>query len=108
MNHIFVYGQFRDISIPLLGEYKNLGRASVEGKIYQVNPAYPGFKRGDGEVWGNVYQIGDKFDVLDEFEGGEYIRTRINTSLGIECWIYEYIHSIDTFKLIKNGDWWLR
>jgi gamma-glutamylcyclotransferase (GGCT)/AIG2-like uncharacterized protein YtfP len=48
------------------------------------------------------------FPVLDEFEGDEYIRTKINTSSDIECWVYKYIHDVKGFEEVKGGDWWLR
>jgi len=45
---------------------------------------------------------------LDEFEGDEYIRTKVRTESDLECWIYEYIHDVSDFKQIKFGDWMLR
>jgi gamma-glutamylcyclotransferase (GGCT)/AIG2-like uncharacterized protein YtfP len=109
MEYIFVYGQFRDSARNLLGEFKHCGKAFVNGKIYKVNEFYPGFATGDGKVWGDVYLIHpDVFKQLDEFEGHEYIRTKIKTSTDIECWIYQYKYDTTTFKEIKTGDWMLR
>mgnify|MGYP001181828084 CR=1 FL=1 len=109
MEYLFVYGVFRDSGKGLLEKATFCGKATVEGKIYRVNTFYPGFIRGEGKVIGDVYLI-DKsiFPQLDEFEGDEYIRTKIRTSTDIECWIYEYKYDISKFNEIKGGDWMLR
>ncbi len=107
--YLFVYGQFRDIAKKLLKEHVFCGRATIDGKIYKVNESYPGFVDGDGKVFGDVYLIdGSVFPDLDEFEGDEYDRVRMMTSLDIECWVYKYKYDITTFNEIKCGDWWLR
>lgn len=106
---LFVYGLFRDSGNPLL-EGLFCGRSTIEGKIYFVNEFYPGFVRKDGfKTWGDIYLIDpSKFTELDEYEGDEYIRTKIKTENGVLCWIYEYKHDISGFKEIKSGDWMLR
>jgi gamma-glutamylcyclotransferase (GGCT)/AIG2-like uncharacterized protein YtfP len=45
---------------------------------------------------------------LDEFEGEEYLRRKIHTTSGEECWVYEYISPITGFKQITSGDWFTR
>lgn len=109
-DYIFVYGLFRDQAKNLLGVIEHLGKATVDGKIYKVNEFYPGFIRGkEGKVFGDVYVFKkENLSQLDEYEGDEYNRKRIITSLGIECWIYEYKYDISDFDLIKAGDWMLR
>jgi gamma-glutamylcyclotransferase (GGCT)/AIG2-like uncharacterized protein YtfP len=110
MEYLFVYGLFRDQSKTLLGDCTFCGKASITGKLYRVSEFYPGFNRhGDGKVWGDVYMIDPIiFPKLDEFEGHEYIRTKIRTSTDIDCWIYEYKYDTFGFKEVKGGDWMLR
>jgi gamma-glutamylcyclotransferase (GGCT)/AIG2-like uncharacterized protein YtfP len=107
--HIFIYGLFRDQARNLLGDFKSLGRASVDGKIYKVNEFYPGFKPGKGKVWGEVILIDTSvLPDLDQYEGEEYKRAKIKTSTDLVCWIYEYKWEITEFKEISCGDWMLR
>jgi gamma-glutamylcyclotransferase (GGCT)/AIG2-like uncharacterized protein YtfP len=106
---LFVYGLFRDSGNSLLkGTF--CGRTTIEGKIYFVNEFYPGFVRTKGfKTHGDIYLIDPSvFTELDEYEGDEYIRTKITTENGVECWIYEYKHDISKFTGIKSGDWMLR
>lgn len=109
-DYIFVYGLFRDQAKNLLGFIEHLGKATVDGEIYKVNEFYPGFIRGrKGKVYGDVYIFNrENLPQLDEYEGDEYDRKRIMTSLGIECWIYEFKYDVSGFDLIKAGDWMLR
>jgi len=109
MEHLFVYGVFRDSARGLLEGAKFCGKTTIEGKIFKVNEFYPGYVRGEGKVIGDVYLIDPEiFPQLDEFEGDEYIRTKVRTESDLECWIYEYIHDVSDFKQIKFGDWMLR
>lgn len=109
MEYLFVYGLFRDSARNLLGQFTHCGKAFVKGKLFKVNEFYPGFTPGDGKVWGDVYLINpDVFKQLDEFEGHEYLRTKVKTSTDIECWIYQYKYDTTQFKEIKTGDWMLR
>lgn len=108
-SYIFVYGLFRDQAKSLLGNVKHFGKSSISGKIYKVNEFYPGFVRGIGNVYGDIYEFEESnLPLLDEYEGDEYNRNKIMTSSGIECWIYEYKHDISNFDLIRAGDWMLR
>ncbi len=108
--YIFVYGQFRDLAKGLLQEPIKCGKASILGKIYQVNPAYPGFvEDGDEKVFGDVYLIDPVIlPSLDEYEGEEYDRVKITTTTDVECWVYKYKYDIKGFRHIECGDWWLR
>jgi gamma-glutamylcyclotransferase (GGCT)/AIG2-like uncharacterized protein YtfP len=108
--YIFVYGLFRDSGKNLLSDSTFCGKTYVTGKIYKVNEFYPGFVNNKkSKVWGDVYLIDPEIlPKLDEFEGHEYIRTKIRTSTDIECWIYEYKYDVSNFKEIKGGDWMLR
>lgn len=108
--YLFVYGLFRDSGKSLLKDAKYCGRTTIDGRIFYVNEFYPGFVREKGyKTWGDVYLIDTSiFPELDEYEGDEYIRTKITTDSDIECWIYEYKYDISNFKEIKSGDWMLR
>lgn len=109
--YIFVYGVFRDANHDLLEDAIHCDPAWVYGKIYQVNEFYPGYKRISchNKVFGDVYLVEPELlHQLDEFEGDEYERKKIWTSIGEECWIYEYKYPVDGFKEVRNGDWYLR
>ncbi len=111
MEYIFVYGIFRDAYNKILDGSIYCDPSFVFGKIYQVNEFYPGYKRVDcnNRVYGDVYLIDPSiFPVLDEFEGPEYERKKIWTSIGEYCWIYEYKFPTDGYKEVKSGDWILR
>ena len=120
MEYIFVYGVFRDVNSSLLEDSIYCDDGFIYGELYQVNEFYPGFIRSDCykkcihncdlcRVFGKIYLI-DKniLPKLDEFEGDEYERKKIWTSIGVEAWIYEYKYDVSKFKRIKNGDWILR
>jgi gamma-glutamylcyclotransferase (GGCT)/AIG2-like uncharacterized protein YtfP len=109
MENLFIYGLFRDQARNLLGDFKEVGRRSVRGKIYKVNEFYPGFIPGEGEVWGELISVDENvLPALDEYEGYEYDRVRIKTSDGTDCWIYQYKFDISNFKHLTKGDWMLR
>jgi gamma-glutamylcyclotransferase (GGCT)/AIG2-like uncharacterized protein YtfP len=74
MEHLFVYGVFRDAAKGLLENATFCGKTTIEGEIYKVNEFYPGFIRKEGgKVIGDVYLVNpDIFPELDEFEGEEY------------------------------------
>lgn len=109
-DYIFVYGLFRDQAKSLLGNASHIERTYISGKLFKVNEFYPGFTRSEsGKVWGDVYLVDTSlFNQMDEYEGDEYNRIRVNTSSGIECWAYEYKHNTSDFIEIKSGDWYLR
>ena len=110
MEYLFVYGLFRDSAKNLLEKHTFCGKTTVKGEIYKVNEFYHGFiRKGKNKIVGDVYLIDPSlFPELDEFEGDEYIRTKIRTESDIECWVYEYIHDVSGFEKIKRGDWMLR
>jgi hypothetical protein len=43
---------------------------------------------------------------MDEYEGDEYLRTKVRTSTDIECWVYQ--DEVLIKGEIKVGDWMLR
>ena len=108
--YLFVYGLFRDSGKILLHEVTFCGKATINGNIFKVNEFYPGFVRDSkGKVVGDIYLVDPSiFEALDDFEGTEYVRTKIQTSSDIECWIYEYKYDTSKFQRIIGGDWLLR
>lgn len=111
LEYIFIYGIFRDASHNILDDAIFCDPAFIYGRLYQVNEFYPGFVREDcnNRVYGEVYLIDPAiFEKLDEFEGDEYVRKKIWTSIDEECWIYEYKYPVDGIKEIIGGDWLLR
>jgi len=111
LEYIFIYGVFRDYGISLLNSAVFCDMAYIYGRMYAVNEFYPGyvFEDCDNKIYGEVYLIDSSiFPSLDEFEGEEYIRRKIWTSIGEECWIYEYKYDTQQYIEISSGDWLLR
>jgi gamma-glutamylcyclotransferase (GGCT)/AIG2-like uncharacterized protein YtfP len=107
--YLFAYGMFRDAARDLLGDIKKCERTTINGKMYWVNSFYPGVVLGEGLIYGDLYLINsERLSDLDEFEGDEYLRRKIHTTSGKECWVYEYILPITGFKQITSGDWFTR
>jgi len=103
---LFIYGTLRKEAKSHIKPSKSLGLDSVQGKIYDINSHYPGFKHGKGKVIGEVVEIDEaNLDLIDTYEGEEYKRVRITTANGIEAWIYEFIPEVSKSKEIKSGDW---
>lgn len=107
--YLFVYGTLRTDrrrhsrvpDLTLLGDLVGLGVAS--GRLYQVHPDYPGLVT-DGpdceDVPGQLWKLTDPvtaFEILDEYEGGEYERrlARIRVE-GAEwdAWVYCWVESV--------------
>jgi gamma-glutamylcyclotransferase (GGCT)/AIG2-like uncharacterized protein YtfP len=111
LEYLFIYGVFREASGPILGDYIFCDRAFVFGGLWKVNDFYPGFTRNPfiGKVWGDIVLVDPSiFEKLDDFEGNEYRRAKIWTSIGIESWIYEWKGSVSDYELITSGDWIIR
>lgn len=103
---LFIYGTLRKEAKSHIKPSKSLGLDSVQGKIYDINGHYPGFKHGKGKVIGEVVEIDEaNLNLIDAYEGNEYKRVRITTNNKIEAWIYEYTHDISKSQEIKSGDW---
>ena len=111
LEYFFAYGQFRDSNHELLENATFCDKAFVYGRIYEVSKFYPGYIREsfDNVVWGDVYLVDSNIiPKLDEFEGDEYTRKKIFTSIGEYCWIYVYKYDVSKFKEVERGDWILR
>ncbi len=86
-----------------------LGEARVRGRLYQVNPEYPGLAEPQGEndwVKGEVWQFDDDdlWESLDTYEGDEYVRVpwAVTMENGTErfAWVYRYASKITTAMAI--------
>lgn len=103
---LFIYGTLRKEAKSHIKPSISLGLDSVNGKIYDINGHYPGFKPDRGKVVGEVVEIGEgNLDLLDAYEGDEYKRVKITTDKGAETWIYEYTPEVSKSQEIKSGDW---
>ena len=110
---LFVYGTLRrgalrggqrnPFAIRLEQEAGWLGEAKVRGRLYQVNPEYPGLaKAKSAEEWvsGEVWELGDAelWQTLDDYEGAEYVRVlwTVTTADGRkrDAWVYVYASRI--------------
>ena len=116
---LFVYGTlrrgaFRDgqpsyFAQRLEAEADWLGPARVPGKLYQVNPEYPGLAPPEQEtdwVHGEVWQFADRelWQALDNYEGEEYLRSPTVAVMASEemrpVWVYLYASKITTAMAI--------
>jgi gamma-glutamylcyclotransferase (GGCT)/AIG2-like uncharacterized protein YtfP len=114
-NLLFVYGTLRrgafrggvlnPFAARLEQEASWLGAARMRGRLYQVNPDYPGMakaERDDEWVSGEVWKFDDPelWNALDAYEGAEYVRTLLPVTLadGSEprAWVYLYASKITT------------
>jgi len=111
MHLLFVYGTLRsefenEYACLLRSQGEFVGRATVRGAIYRVE-FYPAYRpEPAGEVHGEVYRLRDPaatFAVLDEYEGDDFERVRVETTLG-EAWIYRYRHELPAAARLASGD----
>ena len=112
---LFVYGTLRrgasrggqpnPYAIRLENEAIWLGAAKAPGRLYQVNPDYPGMapplQPGEwvpGEVW--QFNSAELWQSLDDYEGEEYARVLSTITLADgthrEAWVYLYASRITT------------
>ena len=110
MDYLFTYGLFRDSGKSILGKgSRYCGKAYIKGDLYKVNEFYPGYVKGNGQVWGDVYLFNiENLPTMDEYEGEEYVRRRVTTSTDVICWVYEYKYDVSNLQKIECGDWMLR
>jgi gamma-glutamylcyclotransferase (GGCT)/AIG2-like uncharacterized protein YtfP len=119
MECLFVYGtllkSFDHEVIRSVGHHLQLnGPGTLMGRLYDLGD-YPGYvEAADGYlIQGEVYQVKEPqkvFNVLDEYEGEEYVRKRLivqlNGSEDIRCWVYVYQDTLPPqCKEIINGDY---
>ena len=87
-----------------------LGTGKVKATMYDLGD-YPGaIKTDDNTIEGDVFELLDEevLQVLDEYEGDEYIREMVSIEMNpgenLTAWIYWYNGTFDAGKLIK-GDY---
>lgn len=117
---LFVYGTLRygfELN-HLLRNSPFIGLGYVEGfKMYDLG-GYPGCVKGDGTIWGEVYQVSEELlRKLDEVEGYSgtpddlYERTSVTVNFdqkrkyklsGVQMYVYR--RSIDDKYVIREGD----
>lgn len=121
---IFVYGLlkrgFRLAKHPVLEAARQEIRAArVRGELYDLGE-YPGLRRGEGWVEGEVHRfsrIGEILKLMDEMEGyhpqapekGLYVREMVkaNFDSGEACraWTYYYRGFTDGARRLPGGRW---
>jgi gamma-glutamylcyclotransferase (GGCT)/AIG2-like uncharacterized protein YtfP len=112
-DHLFVYGTLRHGSnnkfARLLSELGTFVMdARVPGRLYDFG-AYPGAVPSDQPdhwVHGEIHRLEDPslLRSLDEYEGQEYERAMVSTTVSLDCWIYWYVGN-EAGRLIESGDW---
>ncbi len=112
---LFVYGTLRrgahrggkvnPFAVRLENEAAWLGEARAPGRLYQVNPDYPGMAWPEsdaewvkGEVWG--FSDPELWRALDDYEGEEYQRVTCTVTMADggqrAAWVYLYASKITT------------
>jgi len=104
--NLFIYGTLRKEAKSHVKPIRSLGLDSIEGKIYNINGHYPGYKRGEGKVIGEIVEIDENnLELIDAYEGQDYRRIKIISNSGIESWVYEFLQDVSNYQEIKSGDW---
>ncbi len=116
VSKLFVYGTLmRGFASPpgrrLEAGSELLGRGSIQAKLYQVDPAYPGAvasERAEDEAPGELLLLKEPeatLAELDEYEGGEYARrlaeVRLEDGSSATAWAYFYERPVDPASEIK-------
>jgi len=119
MDHLFVYATLRS---PFTNRYARLlaeratllGRARIQGKLYDLGP-YPGMLlSGDPEDWviGEIYRLHDPAEtlaILDDYEGAPYTRVaaqvRAEFAETVDVWVYTYNLPVTEAQRILSGDY---
>jgi gamma-glutamylcyclotransferase (GGCT)/AIG2-like uncharacterized protein YtfP len=109
--YLFVYGTLRSgyrnaYALKLRAEADFVGPAVVKGSIFRI-ARYPGYREEpDGDVHGELYRLSEPektLAALDDHEGSEYQRVRVETSGG-HAWIYRYYVQPPESARIASGD----
>lgn len=114
MHTLFVYGTLRKggSQHERMKKAVFLSEATVSGQLYQID-WYPGAVLDEEQrsrIHGELYQVPDNLRAeLDDFEGSEYRRVKVNTLTTkhevIGAWIWEYVLPTARKKIIASGDW---
>jgi gamma-glutamylcyclotransferase (GGCT)/AIG2-like uncharacterized protein YtfP len=86
---------------------------NITGKMYNIGE-FPAITLEKGEVFGEIHRVKkeqeslESLDQIEHFVGygnsSLYSRILINSSQGI-CWMYVWNGDIDTYPVIKSGNW---
>ena len=116
--YVFVYGSLKR-GYRLFSQYMEetafIGKAVLEGyTLHRVKGAwYPGIRKGDGNVKGEVFKIGpEDLKQLDLVEGEGQLYDRITAEVEIEnleerltAFVYVFKNKKFLGDLIKDGVW---
>jgi len=112
---VFVYGTLRrgaSNHFRMAGA-EFVAAATARGRLYRID-WYPGFvpDGGAGPVAGEVYRVfPELLRALDDFEGGEYHRLRLEVSClevgmpPLDAWIWVWAGAVCDSRLLPHGDW---
>lgn len=107
---------------PLAQRFREIGEASVAGKLYDFGD-YPGAvldERGSERVRGMVFALPEDpvfLSALDDYEGivpgneaaSLFLRVRTEAVLAdgrrVPCWMYVYNRAIDGQPVVPDGDY---
>jgi len=118
-DHLFVYGTLcqrmkHPLSHLLVHHGIFIGKGIFQGKLYDLG-RYPGAVPSGEKtdlVTGEIYRLENPkqvFDILDEYEGPRFKRTRVTIffeeDARLPCWIYLYTHSTSGRRIIPSGDY---
>ncbi len=111
---IFVYGTLRmgASNHHRLEGSRFLGGGIVRGRMFRI-AWYPGvvLDPDAGDVAGELHAVDPAMlAALDEYEGSEYLRTRVSVDRGpgmppLDAWIWEYRMPVGGLARIASGDW---
>lgn len=115
MDRLFVYGTLRNTARHMLGRCEHLGSARVRGRLYQVNPNFPGMilpQRDSDWVSGDVFRLFDLTAALarlDSYEGADYLRVGFEVEFesgeSSEAWVYRWINPVREDDYLPSGDY---
>jgi gamma-glutamylcyclotransferase (GGCT)/AIG2-like uncharacterized protein YtfP len=119
MSYLFVYGtllkNYNHFNYKYLKKYAKFKcKGLTKGKLYKIS-WYPGLKRANNLVYGEVYKIKNKklLKILDNYEGCNYkdkfeykrvLKTIYCKRKRIKAYTYIYCKKVNYKNLIKSGN----
>lgn len=114
---VFVYGTLRrgGSNDFRMANARFVAEGEVRGRLYRID-WYPGFVADEnaGPVVGDIFMVdAETIAALDEFEGSEYRRVKIEVEVRDEAgavskeqaWIWEWLGATSESQRIAGGDW---
>ena len=116
--YLFAYGTLRrglesPVKEAIERQLSYVGEGLVTARLYDLG-AYPAAIKGSGTevVTGDVFDVTNvdtTFQLLDEYEGDEYIRELVDVKLKngetVKAWIYWYNKDLDETMRIEETDY---